>query len=1037
TDQQYLPAFSYILALVFIALFLLFAMRFLYREITSNWWLVALAADLILIRLLMVGFEFPSVYYNSDFFGPDYFAFSGWLPSLGDLFLNALFILFFSILFKRRFFVPAILDNTRSGKRLFGLIAGIAASAVFLLSCFLIKNLVLHSSLPFNVYKISELNFYSFIGYITMALLIAAFLFITDLLIRLVSSRLNIRDFLVFFILPAIILQVATGLPQAELLPATFFLVIINIIAFIRYRFDNYSYAGLVLLLLVISLFVTTIVLENSLKKEYDDRKIHALNLANERDPVAELLMGDMGARIQEDRTIHNYMFRNFSGISASGNAQSENTFVLFLDEVLNYMQKKYFVGFWNKYELRIFLCSSSEQFPEGNRLNSCESYFNNIIKEQGIAVPGTNFFYMDNHNGRISYFGSVGEYSSHDSVEAKLYLQLDSKLITQELGYPELLLEKHMSGKASLSGYSYAKFNDGELVTQNGDYHYSLKNSVYGFNEEEEFSYVDYDGYNHLQFRIDNQNTVVVSRPVIDWMDRLISFSYIFVFLYVLLNASLIFQKNPLKNKIFRRDFKTRVQISMISVLLLSLVLIGFGTVYYNIKQYKNKQHDAAVEKIQSVLIELTHKLGEEQRLTAGMQEYLTNLLLKFSNVFYSDINLYDLKGRLLASSRQEIFEKGLIGSRMNAVAYRELKINKKAQFIHTENIGKLEYLSVYVPFSNNENKPLAYLNLPYFSKQTELTREITALVVTIINIYLILFLLTISVAVIITNRLTHPLRLIQQNFREVELGKKNEPIRYRSSDEIGSLVKEYNRMLEELNESAVLPAKSERESAWREMAKQIAHEIKNPLTPMKLSVQHLLRSWHDRVPDWEKRLEKVTTTLIENIDSLSAIAAEFSSFAKMPGPANEVVNIIEKIRNSISLFEDMQNIRFVTDLPDRDEVKIYADKEQILRVFNNLIKNAIQAIPSGKNGLITISLQENVDTVIVAVQDNGTGISDELKESLFIPNFTTKTSGMGLGLAMVKNIVEGAGGNIWFDTETGRGSTFYVEFPLINDQI
>ena len=345
------------------------------------------------------------------------------------------------------------------------------------------------------------------------------------------------------------------------------------------------------------------------------------------------------------------------------------------------------------------------------------------------------------------------------------------------------------------------------------------------------------------------------------------------------------------------------------------------------------------------------------------------------------------------------------MLGTKINTEAYRQLVINKKSEFVHNENIGKLNYLSAYVPFKNIENKLLAYLNLPYFTKQNLLKKEISILVVTVINIYVLLFLLAIVIAVVISGKITKPLRLIQKKFREIELGKKNEPISYESQDEIGSLVKEYNKMVAELSKSAELLAKSERESAWREMAKQIAHEIKNPLTPMKLSVQHLQKAWKDKAPNWDEHLGRVSKTLIKQIDTLSAIATGFSNFAQIPKANNEVVDIV---------------------------VNVFADKEQLLQVFNNLIKNAIQAIPDNVEGLIKIELFTSENIVKVKVADNGKGISDELKDKLFTPNFTTKTSGMGLGLTIAKNIVENANGTIWFETEIGKGTTFFVELPI-----
>jgi nitrogen fixation/metabolism regulation signal transduction histidine kinase len=264
-----------------------------------------------------------------------------------------------------------------------------------------------------------------------------------------------------------------------------------------------------------------------------------------------------------------------------------------------------------------------------------------------------------------------------------------------------------------------------------------------------------------------------------------------------------------------------------------------------------------------------------------------------------------------------------------------------------------------------------------------------------------------------------------------KIELGKQHEKIEYGRKDELGQLVAEYNSMAEKLEESAKLLAQGERESAWREMAKQIAHEIKNPLTPMKLSIQFLMRSKENNDADFDKKLEKVSNTLIQQIDTLSSIATGFSNFAKMPKPNEHPFNVIETLSNVIQLFNNVDNIDITSDLGGYEDITIVADKEQISRVFINLIKNATQAIPEGIRGKIHVSLEKQ-DKLIIKISDNGCGIPDEIRGKLFTPSFTTKSSGSGLGLAMVKNIIINAKGNITFESEVGKGTTFIVTLPL-----
>ena len=346
---------------------------------------------------------------------------------------------------------------------------------------------------------------------------------------------------------------------------------------------------------------------------------------------------------------------------------------------------------------------------------------------------------------------------------------------------------------------------------------------------------------------------------------------------------------------------------------------------------------------------------------------------------------------------------------------------------------MGSLKYISAYVPFFGADNNVLAYLNLPYFRMQSILAREISNLVVAVINFALLLIVITMSLAVFISGRLTAPLSMLSDGLASVEVGKKSKQLSYRGNDEIGELVKQYNRMLNEIEESTHKLANSEREYAWREMAKQIAHEIKNPLTPMKLNVQQLFKSWNDKAEGFDKMLERFTSNQIEYIDNLSSIASAFSSFAKMPGTNPGEVNLLEQIKITLELFKSTDNVTFWVQWPHESKVIIYADKEHLKGVFSNLFKNGIQSIPSGRKGLIKVCLEVKNDKAVISISDNGIGIPVDQQKKLFTPNFTTKSSGMGLGLSIVKKYIESANGKIWFESEIDKGSVFYIELPLM----
>jgi signal transduction histidine kinase len=474
----------------------------------------------------------------------------------------------------------------------------------------------------------------------------------------------------------------------------------------------------------------------------------------------------------------------------------------------------------------------------------------------------------------------------------------------------------------------------------------------------------------------------------------------------------------------------------SFIGVLLFSFLLIGIIVVSFTISQYQVKQTEILKEKLNSIYLELEGKISEENYLSAdwrnGSYASLNELLIKFSNVFKTDINLYDLNGFLIATSRPEIFLRDLTSRRINNLAFINLADLTKSEFFQKEKIGRLEYVSAYVPFFNNNNKVITYLNLPHFRMQSVLAREISNLIVAVINFALLLIVITMTLAVFISGRLTSPLMMLGEGLASVGVGRKSEHLKYTGSDEIGELVKQYNMMVDEIEISAHRLANSEREYAWREMAKQVAHEIKNPLTPMKLNVQQLFKSWNDKVPGFDKEISRFTKNQIEYIDNLSSIASAFSSFAKMPGTNLMEVNLVEQIKITLELFKDTDNITFRVNWPIESKVVIFADKEHLNGIFSNIIKNGIQSIPTGREGVITVNMDVRGPKVVVSISDNGEGISAEMQNRMFTPNFTTKSSGMGLGLSIVKKFVEILNGRIWFDSEEGNGTIFYVELPL-----
>lgn len=1022
--NAYLASIFYFLAFGFLLWITWIYIKRIKSPYKKNTAILILGMVLFLIRILMIKVDLLPVLKQLELFKPHLFAISSLVPSLGDLLVHTLFVFYFFLLLYREFTFDCF--NNNKNLQYFLLISFVSLSYIwFLIVQYFFQSLIIHSSISFYIQQLFNLSAYTFVGFLIIILLLATVFIFIDQLAKFFTSCNFSNRALWIVLLVVIIVSVFWSffIYPIELLNPVFYLLISIIVFYSRIKAKSLGYTTLLLLILVFSFYSVYSITQSSKFKNKETSKVLVVNLANERDQIAEMLLETITKQIESDTVVRDLL---------TWYLQNEGA-------LLDHLQMNYFSGYFIKYDLQVSVCNPNDNLTlvldNSTDIVKCYQFFNDIFYVDGTRIKGSNFYFLDNLNGRISYLAQFVYRKPEWDSEVSIFISLDSKLVSKELGYPELLLDKRLSGSTILSDYSYAKYREKNLVTRSGDFSYQLQLPI-DWESEDEFYFVSDSELDHLVYKIDNDTQIVISKKSLDFVDILALFSYVFVLYYLLMTIVYFFIHFPANIQNFKYDFKNKIKFSMIGVLLLSLIVVGFGTVYYNIDQFEKKLHESVTEKIQSILVEMEHKLGGEMDLTSNYSDYLTYLLTKFSNVFYIDLNLYDIDGNLLASSRPQIFEKGLMGKKMNTDAYREMVVNNSGKFIHQESIGDLSYLSAYVPFVNDENELLGYLNLPYFTKQSELKKETYTIILAVVNIYFFLILLSVVIAVFITNNITRPLQLIQERFREMELGKKNEPILYESFDEIGSLIKEYNRMAEELSENAKKLAKSERESAWREMAKQIAHEIKNPLTPMKLSVQYLQRAWNDKQPDFEVLLKKFTNSLIAQINSLSHIATEFSNFASMPMAKKDKVDLISKLNDTIVLFENHENIVINGNYSDFPELYVHADNEQLLIVFSNLIQNAIQAIPRDKNGKITVSVSKNDTMAQVIVTDNGTGIPLEMREKMFRPNFTTKSSGMGLGLSIVKNIITYSGGDIWYETELGKGTSFIFTLPLFDSE-
>lgn len=992
------------------------------------------SSQLILVRNPSLLFIFPIVivilryfsirnhWFNGllklELFNPELFASSALIPSLGDLIINV-FIFYFLV----NFLLKRTRDWFKTGDPKVKLVFFVIP--LFLLSFYvayqinhIIRALVYDSKINFNLELLFELNIYSLISIALVGFcFFTYFKLIQFLIIQLKNLKFEWNKLSLIWFLSSVTFVIVDQINfDNSLLTSLWPVILSGFLLLFAFRNVKFKFIHVISVLAFVSFYTAYILEDYTDAKEREVRKVYAEQIAKDNDPLTEYDYDIIEKKLVKDEFLNHFLEKNFE--------EAE-----FTEEI----EGKYFFSLKNKYDFdfHLFGPGKTKRSKPGAIATVGYEKLDFIIKNNGVPSSiNPNIYFIKTNTDKLSYLVNFPILTGTDTT-GYLMVEMRSKKLPKEIGLPSVLLENEGFTNAELKHYSIAKYVDKTLVSNSGEYDYPFV-PVKWIKVMNKYS--NSEDYSHYVYAYDENRITVVSRKKTTAINAFTTFSYLLIFYGLILfipNSIRHFTESKISFKNLSLNFK--FQSVLIGLILLTLISFGIGAGTYVVQQYHQNSRGLIKEKAGSVQTELYHKFASDSEIGSD-KAYLEYLLKKFSRVFVTDINLFDVNGSLLASSQPKIYSKGLISKKMNSEAFVALNLTKRSEFIHEENIGDLQFLSAYLPFVSAKGELLAYLNIQYISKQDELENQISGFLLAIINIMVLMLAISILLAVIVSNRLTSPLKIIQSSLKSMKIGSKNTPISYSGDDEIGSLVKEYNEKVDELEKYATQLAKSERESAWREMAKQVAHEIKNPLTPMKLSIQHLNRSINVADEDSEQKLKRVSSSLIEQIDALTKIANEFSNFAKMPKAQEQEVDLAEILESTNAVFAESEGdyqLSFRNDIGTT--ALIWADKNLCLRVFNNLIKNATQAIPSDKDGKIEVVLSSENSQYKVSIADNGVGIDEVGKAKMFIPYFTTKSKGTGLGLAMSKQIIENMNGEIWFESTVGIGTSFFVSFPKI----
>lgn len=996
----------------------------------------------ILLALRVVLFLFPQVLSlrQLPLFDPSVYASNAVNRSLGDLLLHAFFagwiILFAWYSLGPQKSLPLFIK----GK---GMIAtGIACIFLLIFSTFqlaaVVHDLVVNSKISFNVTDFFTLDIYSVFGFAVFALLSLSYYYFSRLLFRIILAAFpNLLQLYFAVAVVGLIFLTLRGNESVVLfqLPVLAWLVVYTLLlsqeGFVINRF-KITIAGILFWIFVFSASLALLILKGNHETELRTRKGIAEKYERLSDPSRENILSIASTYLD-----NRYLKTNFPRFySATENPKLRDSII-----------RADLSSFSNPYNTQIYIYDSTNKplyNEDGKSFAEINTLFNMQSQPAGIA----DLYYIQTSYDQFTYIIKRTVTDTTHFIGSFFILAALKQYQNSDALFPEFFRQVNRNDPENSPYYSYAVYKESLLRNHSSKYAFAINITEQQIpkGEMDQREHSDESGsYDELWLRGVNKKVVVVAKKKDSLLESITLFSYLFcafLFLVGLLRAFAFLLKLSKSrrtiNLFSKLNIRTQIHGTIIMISVLSFLIIGIATISFFIARY-NRNNVERLSRTASVTVKEMQKRVEETNLLSNGFSFsdsatkasMQSLVKEIANVHDVDANVYDLQGNLQVSSYDDVYTKGILSTKMHPLAYYRLKNLKEVQRVQEETMSSLKYLSIYTAIRDRQGHVYAYLNIPYFSSQVDLKQEISNFFVTIINLNAFIFLLAGIIALFITNKITSSFSVIGNKMKEITMGKAAEEIVWNSADEIGELVTQYNKMVHQLERSAEALAKSEREGAWREMARQVAHEIKNPLTPMKLSIQYLQRAIQGNQPNIQQLTANVANTLIEQIDHLSKIAADFSQFANIGNKRLEVVDLHTIIGSLVDLYSSNPKI----DLQWNQHVEglfMRADRTHMNRLFTNLMTNAVDACMEKHSCNILVTEERRIGYVIISITDNGEGIPPEMQSKIFTPNFTTKTSGTGLGLAMCKSMVEQAGGDIWFETQEGKGTTFFVQLPL-----
>lgn len=1001
----------------------------LYRTGKFELGFLVLAGAFVLSRSIMVKYDYPTRWVSSFVFDPQYFASSSYNSSIGDLFLNSLGVLvlcgyvFFT--FARWRLIKYILGMTGLMRHAMGCFI-ITLSFFSFLYPFLFVETIFHNSTIFlDITETIQFNWLRSLAWLSvLAGSVSAFFFI-HVFIQIAKSLFqNFFHFLVALALAAAFFTTyflsasrdyLITLPLATLF--FLFLYLTNFTSSLRQLKPTtfiYFFIAITALAIQHGLSIKHFVEEKRGESQFKFASGYLIG----RDVLGEYLLSESNKRISQDAFIQGRLTNPFLTKSA----------------IRQKIKQVYLNSYFDRYEAKIYLYNAPGE-PLDSNTPVPLAVFSEYFQQASNATDYDGIYFVPisdiNSNSNKRYLSLIPIYRA-DQLAGSVLIDLALKRIVPQTVYPELLVDRRFAEFFENKKHSFSFIREGKILSSFGTFNYE-RDFDFSMLERSDFykSGVNTKGYFHTGVEEVSGQVAVITSSAYPFFYVLTNFSFFFVLGVFLLVFSMIVYGVISIIRGYKMNYATRIQLYIYLAFSLPLFVATLTTL--------NRVSKSAGSELNQEFETIARHLGEgilssvsDYSNDAISKEEFESVLSDRAKITNTDITFYDPSGKYVASSQPLIVESQITSSFMNRQVWEQVVVEGATSMIVDERIGSLLFNNCYVTVKSPDTGTLlGILSVPFFDSVNSLEDTQVNVLSNFLTVFTIIFIIFSVLSFYVVSSLTFPLRFITRILSRTTLSGENKTLEWKSNDEIGIMVSEYNRMVNNLEQSKIELARSQKESAWREIAKQVAHEIKNPLTPMKLTLQQMEYQLKSNKLDDEKARTSINT-LLTQVDILNEIASSFSAFARMPAPILVRLDLTSILKKSVNLYSDYEGggVSFKSSL---NSAWVMGDEQLFNRIFSNIILNGLQA-GLDKAVMVDVGLIRDDHGYLIQVKDNGKGIEPAMLDKVFSPYFSTKQSGSGLGLAISRQGIEQSGGEIWFDSIPGVGTTFYIRLPAVD---